>query len=301
MSDAETTDSVVPAAAPEPAPRPKPFYSRLWFRVVLYAVVAYAVWCAVLYYSQDNIIFPADLAAPMRPKPIYESTVVTRLDVDGGGQVESWFIPAPGVDPSAPGPVVVFFHGNAETIDYHDHTIEGYHRLGLSVLLPEYRGYGRAAGRPSQDGIVADAVRFIDLMRERPDVDPRRMVIHGRSLGGGVAAQVAARREPAALILESTFTSLATMAYGFGAPAFLAKHPFRTDRVIRELDLPVLIFHGSADTIIPVHHGRKLRDLARDARYTEFGCGHNDLPGRANHEAYWAEIRSRLEDAGVAK
>jgi len=279
----------------------RPFYKRGWFRAVVYVALAYVAWCAALYFYQDKLVFPADMA----PEPLAaaylptEGTSLLQVDIETGGSVEAWFVPAPDAD--AEKPAVVFCHGNAEIIDYQDTVIRGYHRLGCSVLLPEYRGYGRSAGKPSEKGIVADAVRFYDQLIERDDVDASRIVFHGRSLGGGVAAQLAARRKPAALILQSTFTSVAIIANDYFTPTFLARHPFRTDRVVSEIDVPVLIFHGTRDRIIPVDHGRKLRQLAPGAVYVEYDCGHNDFPGRGNHDAYWGEIAAFLSRAGVIK
>ena len=250
---------------------------------------------------QDKLVFPADMA----PEPLAaayqltQGTSLLQVDIETGGAVEAWFLPAPAASAGNAAPTVVFCHGNAEIVDYHDAIVSGYHRLGCSVLLPEYRGYGRSAGTPSEKGIVADAVRFYDQLIERDDIDASRIVFHGRSLGGGVAAQLAARRTPAALILESTLTSVAIMAHTYFAPTFLARHPFRTDRVVAEIDVPVLIFHGTRDRIIPVVHGHKLRQLAAGAAYVEYDCGHNDFPGRGNHDAYWNEIADFLTNAGV--
>ena len=89
------------------------------------------------------------------------------------------------------------------------------------------------------------------------------------------------------------------MAHEYFAPAFLARHPFRTDRVLAELDLPLLLFHGRRDDIIPVSHGRALRDVAPDARYVEYDCRHNDFPGGTNLREYWREIGTFLRDHGI--
>jgi len=258
---------------------------------MIYLVLGYIAWCAALYfYGQDKILFPRSFAPPPRPTPYSSDTVVVRLDIERGGQVEAWFIPTPGVSAQKPGPVVVFFHGNGEIIDYLDDIIAGYHRLGCSVFLPEYRGYGRSAGKPSEKAICADAIRFYDELIQRADVDKSRIVFSGRSLGGGVAAKLATQRKPAALILQSTFKSVASMAWRVGAPPFLVRHPFRTDRAVAGLDVPMLIFHGTRDSIIPVRHGRKLRDLAPHAVYVEYNCMHNNFPGNGNEETYWQEI-----------
>ncbi len=89
------------------------------------------------------------------------------------------------------------------------------------------------------------------------------------------------------------------MAREFYAPMFLAKHPFRTDRVLESLDLPVLIMHGMRDDVIPVSHARKLRSIASDATYVEYDCAHNDFPGTQNEVAYWDAIESFLVRGGV--
>ncbi|MCG8403809.1 MAG: alpha/beta hydrolase [Phycisphaerales bacterium] len=278
-------------------PPRRPLRQRPWFRLVIYVAAFYMVWCTILYSWQDSLLFPAEMAAEPLPRLYSAKTVELIRDLDSGGKVVAWFIPAPTLKPRSP--CIIYFHGNAEIIDHQHTVVEGYLRLGCSVLLPEYRGYGRSAGSPSEKGIVEDAVYFHDEIVKRDDVDKSRVVFHGRSLGGGPAAQLAARRKPKLLILESTFSSAAAMAHKYFAPMFLVKHPFRTDHVLESLDVPVLLFHGSRDDIIPVEHGRKLRDLAFDATYVEFDCRHNDFPGHDNEEKYWADIERFMEKHGV--
>jgi len=279
----------------------KRYYKYLWFRIMWYAIIAYAAWCAVLYFQQDKMLFPADMAADPLPAPPAPDIAVTRISIGDEQTVESWFYPATAVHASGRAPVVVFFHGNAEIIDHQDPIIDAYRALGYGILLPEYRGYGRSGGKPSQEGIVADAVRFYDEMIQRDVVDPDHIVFHGRSLGGAVAAAVAEHRMPHGLILESTFSSVAAMSRNYLAPSFLAKHPFRTDRLVARADIPTLIFHGSRDTLVPPSHGRKLRDLARRGEYVEFECGHNDFPGEGNEESYWQAIGRFLADIGITQ
>lgn len=265
------------------------------------AGLAYCLWCAALFFGQERLLFRRDLVRPVPPEQLAWASPAVRLQIplDAGQGVEAWFLPAPEASPEHPAPAVVFCHGNAELIDHLSWFVRKYHTLGCSVLLPEYRGYGRSGGTPSQEAITADAARFYDMMLERPDVDRRRIVIHGRSLGGGVAAQLAARRKPAALILESTFTSVAVMARQFLAPMWLVRNPYRTDEVLPTLDIPVLVAHGTLDMVIPVGHGRQLSNLAQRATYVEYVCGHDDLPPPGQEQKHWRQIAQLLEDAGV--
>jgi len=284
----------------EPIPQvKKPRAQHLWLRLAIYLALGYVIWCTALYFYQDQLMFPIDRAPAPLPRPVRGNIVVMTLDLDSGKQVESWFMPAPGTSTDHPAPVVIFFHGNAELIDYQDDIVRNYHRLGISVLLPEYRGYGYCGGSPSQEAIRKDCVRFYDKLIERAEVDPSRIVFHGRSLGGGVACDVATQRKPAVLILQSTFASAAQMAHGYLAPEFLAKNPFRNDRVVTQLDIPLLIFHGTHDGIIAVRHGRRLRDLAPDAVYIEYDCDHNDWPGLGNEQRFWDEIEKFLSKTGI--
>jgi fermentation-respiration switch protein FrsA (DUF1100 family) len=281
--------------------RVRPWYVRLLYsglRVLLLVCIA---WCAMLYIKQDSILFPVDMApeAPAQPRLTQPGSERLFLELEDGSRVEAWLLPGEGASEDRPAPLVIFCHGNAEIIDHQKDIALRYQRLGCSVLLPEYRGYGRSGGRPSERGIVADAVAFYDQAVTHPTVDADRVVIHGRSLGGGVAAQLAGVRPCRALILESSFTSVAAMARDYWAPGFLVKHPFRTDRVIRQLSIPILIFHGTQDPIIPVEHGRMLHELAQNSIYVEFDCGHNEFPGTGNYQAYWEQIESFLEGARV--
>lgn len=272
---------------------------RWWFRLMVYALMGYVAWCATLYLMQDWLLFPAEMAATPRPRPAYPDTEILYLRQGTEDECVAWFVPAGEAVAGHPAPVVVFFHGNAETIDYQDLIVDGYTQRGLSVLLPEYRGYGHARGRPSQAAIVSDAVSFIEMIMRREDVDSTRLVLHGRSLGGAVAVQVATRTEPAALILESTLRSVAEMAYGYGVPQFLVKNPFRTDRVLPTLDVPVLVMHGEHDRIIPVSHGRDLAASARHGTLWVADADHNDFPGEPNLLEYWRRIDAFLVESGI--
>jgi hypothetical protein len=209
------------------------------------------------------------------------------------GRVEGWFLPARAAGPR---PVVIFAHGNAELIDHWPDSLEPYREMGVSVLLPEYRGYGRSAGSPSEQAIADDFAAFYDLVSARADVDATRIVFHGRSIGGGAVCALAARRRPAALLLQSTFTSLADVMRRFGVPRLLVLDKFDNVAALGSLDVPVLVIHGESDALIPPEHARALAAAARQPTLWWFDGGHNDAPAGA---AYWAAVRKLLADASI--
>lgn len=282
---------------------PKRRWRRRLLRVAIGVAAAYVLWCGVFYVTQDNYIFPVAFIPDFAFEPVSELPGAQRIAVDlaDGGQVEGWFVPAPSADADRPAPVVVYGHGNAELAERQASLVRGYHKLGCSVFVPEYRGYGSCGGEPSQEAIVSDTVRMCDLVFARADVDASRFVLHGYSLGGGVVAQVAAERKPAGLILESTFTNLGRVVRRFGVPGFLVRHPFRTDAVTPTLGVPTLIFHGRQDRLVPVGNGRDLAEMCPGSTYVEYDAPHNPFPNAADVSDYWAEIGRFLREAGIVE
>jgi len=274
--------------------------TKMLIKIGVYGGVIYTAWCGVLYFLQDRVMFPREYAGASFPKPFHPRTEVLEVSVEGG-TVYAWFIPAPHASADRPAPVVVYCHGNAELIDHQVDVVEGYQQLGVSVLLIEYRGYGRAAGKPSQEAITEDAAAFYDLLVARDDVDADRVVMHGRSIGAAVAAQLGADRPAAALVLDTPFSSAASMSWGYGVPPLLVKHPWRTDRVLRNLEAPVLISHGEDDGIIPVKHSKKLHKIAKGSQLELYDAGHNDFPGYGDAAAtrYWGTLADFLARHGV--
>ena len=211
------------------------------------------------------------------------------------GRVEAWFLPGQGVSAQAPGPAVFFAHGNAELIEHWPGQMSHYRRQGVSVLLAEYRGYGRSAGSPSQAAITEDFIRFYDSLAARPEVDAERIVLHGRSLGGAAVGALAAHRTPAAIILQSTFTRFTDMVAAYFVPAFLVLDPFDTLSVISAYRGPVLVVHGRRDSLIPYSHGQALAEAAPDGRLVTYDSDHNDCP--PDWGDFWRQVDDFLEGA----
>lgn len=270
---------------------------RLLRRTLIYLVVIYLLWLLMAFTLQRSILFPSSLAGDVRGASAPPGVEVLHLDIEGG-RVEAWFVPGEGVSPEAPGPLVVFAHGNAELIDQWPTGLRGYQQRGISVLLPEFRGYGRSDGDPSQDALKQDYAAYYDLVTARPEVDASRVVLHGRSIGGAVIAQLATQRPSRAMIQQSSPASIRLMARRFLAPGFLVRDPYDSVAVVRDYPAPVLVMHGKDDGTVPPSHARRLAEASTHpgSRLIFYDVDHNTLPPSG---PYWDEIERFLKDAGV--
>ncbi len=257
-------------------------------------VVALSVWAAAILLLQRSVLFPRHAISPPPSPP--EGGETWWLDTSAG-RTEARFLPGVGADALHPGPLAVFTHGNGELIDFWIDGMDAYRRAGVSVLLPEYRGYGRSAGRPGQRALVQDASAFLDRALARPEVDPDRLIFHGRSLGGGVVCGLATRQAPAAMVLQSSFSSVTAMAWRtLLVPRFLVLDPFDNLGAVRRLEAPLLVIHGRHDEVIPFEHGQALAEAAPNGRLIAKECGHNDMPMGTG---FWADVLGFLKEQGV--
>jgi fermentation-respiration switch protein FrsA (DUF1100 family) len=199
-------------------------------------------------------------------------------------RIHGWFLPCEG----AAGTILVF-HGNGGNIGDRVEWLRMLHELGLHILIIDYRGYGKSEGEPFEKGLYRDAhAAYAWWTKERK---PRgdRLILLGESLGGAVAVHLAADAAPAALILQSTFTSARDMArtlFPIGLLRPLAGVHYDSAGIIGRISCPKLVIHGSRDEIVPFELGKSLFDLAPPPKsfYAVPGAGHNDLPWVAGAE-----------------
>ncbi|MCA9648827.1 MAG: alpha/beta hydrolase [Myxococcales bacterium] len=270
--------------------------SRRLRRWALRAGAVLLVLVLVVLGLQRHLVFPRHLVhAPDPPAPV-EGRERLWLSTDGG-EVEAWLLPGDHASPERPSPLVIFAHGNAELIDDWPATLRSYRSWGLSVLLVEYRGYGRSAGSPSEAAIAADLVAAHDLVTARPEIDAKRVILHGRSIGGGAVCALARQRPPAAIVLQSTFTSIRALAARWLIPGFLVLDPFDNEACLREYPGPVLIVHGRHDTLIPPAHAEALARAARRSRLVMVDAGHNDCPPQWS--TFFDEVAAFLDAHGL--
>ena len=165
-------------------------------------------------------------------------------------------------------------------------------RWGVGCLLVEYPGYGRSGGSPSEASIAKAMTGAYDLATALPGVDPTRVVAYGRSLGGGAACDLARHRPVSALVLESTFTSVRSFLHS-RLLGFLLPDPFDNLSLVQSFAGPLLIMHGTRDTLIPVAQAEQLHRVAPRSELVLEPCGHNDCPRP------WPVLREFLVRAGV--
>jgi uncharacterized protein len=209
----------------------------------------------------------------------YEDVEVT---TDDGVQIHGWLVPG------SRNATLLYCHGNAGNISHRLSKIEAFHnRLGLSILIFDYRGYGQSEGVPSEAGTYADARAMNAWLRERA---PGPVVYLGESLGAAVATYLATEDPPAALVLEAPFASVQAMASATVPGAgWLFRTRYDTLGIVSRAGAPLLVLHGDADEVVPHRQGRAVFDAALEPKIfvTLAGARHNDAH-EAGGETYWA-------------
>jgi fermentation-respiration switch protein FrsA (DUF1100 family) len=221
-----------------------------------YAVITLAAW----HFHERLIFFPsaALTATPAALQLPYEDAYITTA---GGTIIHGWYIPADAGPLFHKNFTMLLFHGNAGNISHRLDYIKIFHELGLNSLIIDYQGYGRSNGKPSVKGTENDALAAWNWLIAEQGAAEERIVLHGHSLGGGVAGWLAGQVRPAGLILEGTFPSLADVgkaAYPFLPVKMLIKDMYNTKETLRGKDIPALFMHSREDRVVPYSLGNEL-------------------------------------------
>ena len=238
-------------------------------RIALLLLIAYGGAVIRMWVKQESYLF---LPRRYEVLPQFERYRWDR-EIDGLTH-QGWFL-----DKGAE-KTVIYHGGNAEDLAGHcDVLFDG---LDVNALLVNYRGYGQSEGIPGEKEMVADAVKIFDLFCEEKNVDPSNVYLMGRSLGSGVAVQVAAARPQAAgVILVTPYESIAAIArfqYPWLPIERLLRHPFRAIDHAPEIKMPALVLLAEFDEVIPVKSGRRLGDAwGGEKKIVTLPMGHNDI------------------------
>jgi uncharacterized protein len=269
LSDRTTT--------PQSTSVPRSALFKKWLLRILIGYLCYAV---LFYLAQRKLLFPGQF----RPAPATFNGPGERLLIEiESAQVEVIYQPPLSANQQPPAPrsvpLLIYTHGNGELIDDWALEFQSLRHLGCAIALVEYPGYGRSTGKPSEAAISEVLLKTYDQLVQRPEIDPTRVIAHGRSLGGGGACILARERNIAALILESTFTSVRSYSSRYGLPSFLSSDPFDNQTVLATWQKPCLILHGTKDPVVPYYHAEQNAATCPTAKFiTVPDAGHNDQP-----------------------
>ena len=229
----------------------------------------------VLFLLQGRLIYFPTIGLSTDPSSAGMEFEEVEVETEDGVRIFGWLIPAP----NAKG-VLLFSHGNGGSIEHRLLHARTFRDMGLSVLLYDYRGYGRSEGRPGEEGTYLDAVAVHDYLTGERGVDPARLLLFGESLGVAVSIELARRRTVGGMIAESGFTSLKNVGahhYPWLPVGLLLRHRYENEEKIGELDVPVFFIHSPADEIVPFSHSRSLLAAAAEPKdLLETAGGHND-------------------------
>ncbi len=224
-------------------------------------------------------------------QPARDSSVVVE-DVSfaaaDGTKLHAWYCKVP--DAKA---TVLLLHGNAGNVTNRYHYITLLRKTQLAVFIPDYRGYGKSEGKPSESGLTQDAEASYAWLTSH-GVAPESLILYSESLGCGPAIELATRVKVAGLILQCAFSSISDLQMGvIPIPlGWVMRTKMANTSKIGRVTCPKLQFHSPADEVIPYKLARRLHDAAAEPRrFVEYpGLGHNDWPGR--YESEWrAEIK----------
>ena len=227
---------------------------------------------------EDRLIyFPPRYPTGFEPPEKYGLSVEqVWLRTEDGVKLNAWYLPTPTASQ-----VLLLFHGNASNLGTDLPRLQLFAHLGVNLFEVDYRGYGKSEGSPDEAGLYRDADAAYRYLMESRGHKAGDIFLHGQSLGGAVAIDLASRRECGGLIVESSFTSAREMARRmFLLPLleYVPKSRFDSLEKISQVQCPVLIVHGTQDQVIPFFMGEKLYQAAPEPKsfLPVEGAGHVD-------------------------
>lgn len=264
----------------------------LWWRVVRVLLIAYLVILLMLMWLENSLIyFPAKYPSGWwNPRGLqFEDAEFQAAD---GTQLHGWFF-----ESQHPQAVILFCHGNAGNLTHRVDVMEELPRhANASLLLFDYRGYGKSEGSPDEVGVLADTRAARKWLADRAGVAEKDIVLWGESIGGAIAVDLAAKDGARGLIVEDAFTSLPEVGayhYPLLPVRWLMRSQLNSLANIGRYQGPLLMAHGDADSIVPYSFGQRLFAAANEPKrfITQAGADHND----PRDEAFWDELKGFIQ------
>jgi len=244
-------------------------------KLLLLGTAIYAMLCLALFIFQPRLVYFPMKAIAATPAAIGLAYEDLLLDTGAGTALHGWYLPG-----REDAHTLLFLHGNAGNISHRLDSLRLFNSLGLNILIFDYSGFGQSGGTAGEQQTYDDARIAWNYLTDTRGVAPGRIILFGRSLGGGVATWLATQKTPGGLILESSFTSVPALAqkyYPMFPVRWLARIRYDNAARLPSVRCPVLIAHSRDDELVPVSHGRALFALARDPKsFLEMRGGHNN-------------------------
>lgn len=240
--------------------------------------IAYLASTAFLYIFQRNILYlpQKELESPSHYGLQDVQQII--LHTADGLSLCAWYHQG-----SAEKPVIVYFHGNGANIGNRANRLKTFANAGYGVLMPSYRGYACSEGKPTEKGLYMDGLAAIYYVKNNPETAHRPIILYGESLGTGVAIESATQISVDAVILESPYSSIASIAqekFPWVPASLLVKDRFDSIDKMADIHVPVLIIHDHNDRVVPYQHGKAIYLAAQAPKYlvSLTGRGHLHIP-----------------------
>ncbi len=251
-------------------------------KIIIALALFYIAAMIAIYFAQALFIYAPNIptrelsSTPADIGLAFEEVTLRTADNE---KLHGWFIPAVSTNNQLE-KTVLFMHGNAGNISHRLENIRIYHQLGLNFFIFDYRGYGQSTGNTSEAGTYLDAAAAWDYLIGEQNMNAEQIIIAGRSLGGGVASELANNVTPAMLILESTFTSMPDASkkhYPFMPISIILKHRYETLNKLKNISCPIVIVHSRNDEVIPFSHAEINFERANQPKkFIELRGGHGN-------------------------
>ena len=235
------------------------------FWILISLAIGYCSIVLLMYVMQSSMVYHPQEKLTATPAAVGLSHQDITFHTEDGLQLHGWFVPADSAELT-----VCYFHGNAGNISGRLETLQLLNELGLNVLIFDYRGYGRSQGSPSEQGTYRDAEAAWNYLQRERGLADSSIIIMGRSLGGSVAAWLAARTSPGAAVIESTFTSAVDLGadlYPWLPVRWMMNFEYSTLDNIKKIDSPLFMAHSRDDQVVPFHHGQTLFEAANEPKH----------------------------------
>ncbi len=226
-----------------------------------------AVWfglALLIYLFQARFVYYPSREVSLTPANIGLEFEDVHLISRDNTAIHGWYLPRPGSRYT-----LLFLHGNAGNISHRLNSLKIFHDLGLSILIIDYRGYGLSGGTAGEPGTYLDAEAAWDYLTRQRHLSAEDIIIFGRSLGGGIASWLALEHRPAALILESTFTSITDMGrimYPYLPIKWMSRIRYPSIERIGQIKCPILIIHSPDDELVPYRFAQQLFERAQSPK-----------------------------------